>query len=151
MVKTVDDYIDIIQKKFYSRFTAKTIRDILYHGLMNFFLYSKIGDFWIKSDGGSSLCGHRFFDNRIRARYIYTKYRKKIRREYLKNLAPFDGKYYFGVDESKHKNMKYYYKIQFPRWCWFSRLPEEAYMFSKSTRFYILYCPVDIGLAFRRK
>lgn len=111
--------MDIVHaEKYYSKIkerfpylSEKQIENIVKHGLRTFYAYNKIGaDTYVQSNYFVAYFGKLFNNNKIYARYALIKKRIKVRILYKFKKTPFNGKYYFGMDEETYK--KYSSQIQ---------------------------------------
>lgn len=101
-VKTVKDYYDSVCEKF-KGVPRKDIIKILNYGWKVYYLHNQYGgDVLIQGPGFWSYTGSIFKDPLRHFEYYVKKLSIKVRIQYKKKRIPFNGYYYFGLNQKEY-------------------------------------------------
>lgn len=156
MIKELDDYLDVLNRK-YPQISRQELKNVIEYGFSTFYFLNKKGaDIQIHNEKYTAYCGKMFIDNHKRVLYNNVKARIKLRLKYNYAQEIYNGLYYFGLNDvewefyqsqmaSKRRN-----KIKFIDLKLY-KIKEECYLDKSKTHFFILYYPIDVGWFFTEK
>lgn len=98
-----EKYYKQIQERF-PYLSEKQINKIVKYGLRSFFAHNKLGaDVLLKSNYYTAYIGKLFNKMDLFAYYYNIKMKFKLRIKYKRSKTPFNGKYYFSMNEQQYQ------------------------------------------------
>lgn len=98
-----EKYYKQIQERF-PYLSEKQIDKIVKYGLRSFFAHNKLGaDVLLKSNYYTAYVGKLFNKMDLFAYYYNIKMKFKLRIKHKRSKTPFNGKYYFGMNEEQYQ------------------------------------------------
>ena len=98
-----EKYYKQIQERF-PYLSEKQIDKIVKYGLRSFFAHNKLGaDVLLKSNYYTAYVGKLFNKMNLFAYYYNIKMKFKLRIKYKRSKVPFNGKYYFSMNEEQYQ------------------------------------------------
>lgn len=156
MVKELDDYLDLMKKK-YPYVPRIDLKRVLEYGFETFDLLNRRGaDVEIKNWRYDAYCGKKFRNDLYRTLYNHLKARIKYRLKYKYAQEQYNGIYYFGLNEAEweyfqsQQSSKRRNKVTFKNIRLY-KIKDESFLDSSKKYFFELNYPVDVGWYFNKE
>lgn len=158
VIKTIDDYVDAVHKKF-NNVPREYVERVLKFGAKSFYTHNLYGlDILMKSRYFTLYCGKFFRNPMVFYEYWKIKNRIKLRLKYKRSKQKFTGVYYFGLTENQYeeymeqlkKGKRRRRKFMFVNFVAYKLLDELLLDHAKHYIFSLDY-DLDVGFTFYQK